>query len=167
MEEKLDLDSSIETISKDGSDPYKFDGLNKEMKDMSNLNESYMSNKVKITGIPKEKLESIWEECVTEETNFSKHSKSSKTFWKDVTKRFENRLDEIEIQEARTIMSERDALKSRIEGFLNSMAQEDYVGAKENLPKMLDSSWSILINSRKDSYLKELGKRVQNKAREA
>ena len=132
------------------------------------MNESSYIGKVeKRTGIPKKKLESLWEECVKQETNSATHPKSSKKFWEKVTKRFETRLDEITIQEAKTIMSERDALKSRIEGFLNSMAQEDYVGAKENLPKMLDSSWSILINSRKDSYLKELGRKVQNKSREA
>lgn len=166
-EEGEDLDSSEETISKEGSKPYKYDGLNKEVSDMGIFNESYMRSVENKTGIPKQKLEGIWKECVEEQKKLSECQPSSKKFWRLVTNKFETRLDEIALQEARIVMSERDKLRYGIEHFLNNMAQEDYVGAKEHMPKMLDSAWQSLINSRKDYYLKELSKKTQKKAREA
>lgn len=131
------------------------------------LKESFIQKVEKKTGIPRKTLEHIWNESVKQEKMENKNPKSSKRFWKGVSTRFHNRLDEIEIQEARTVMSERDNLKRGIEQFMNSIAKEDYVGAKENMPSMVDSAWKSLINSKKDYYLRELAKKTQRKAKEA
>lgn len=134
---------------------------------MEKFNESYMGSIEKKTGFSRDRLEGIWEESVEEQKRLKECEPSSRKFWKGVTGIFENKLDEIALQEARIVMSERDKLRAGIEGFLNQMAQEDYVGAKDNMPKMLDSAWKTLINSNKDRYLQELSKNTQKKAKEA
>jgi hypothetical protein len=64
-------------------------------------------------------------------------------------------------------MDSRQRLKHEIESFLDSMANDNYSGAKDSMPKMLSTKIGIMIDDRRETFLKELGDKTKNKAKES
>lgn len=132
-----------------------------------NLNEGRYFNRIaEKTGITRDILEDIWNECVSFYERKGQKSKSRKGFWKDVRNLFETKIKEIDIMEAKRIMKERNGLRKNIEGLLDNLARDDYTTAQKNLRKSVGNCFKTMINSRAEAYLKEKGSEVKERAKE-
>lgn len=144
-----------------------------EISDKEQLEESnsYIRKVAVRSGVHPEKLSKLWDDCILEQEKTGKtkedRNKSRIGFWKSVKNKFDTRILELDTREARYIMDGRQKLRQEIETFLDSMANDNYSGAKEVMPKMLSSKINIMIDARRETFLKELGDRTKSKAKES
>jgi len=132
---------------------------------------SYIRKVAKRNGISKEKLMDLWETCVTEQEKGGKsaeeRNKSKVHFWKGVRNKFDSRILELDTKEATHIMDNRQKLRKDIETFLDSMANDNYTAAKDSLPTMLSSKINLMVDARREDFLKDLGDKTKNRAKES
>ena len=111
-------------------------------------------------GINKDYLESIWEESKNEVVSNAKtpdqKNESKKEFWREVKKVFLEKIDELDIKEARLIMDNRDKYRDSARKFLDAIQNDNYASAQEHFPNVVDSKLKTIINSLKDGYLRNL-----------
>lgn len=144
-----------------------------ELSEVQQLEESnsYLRTIAKRSGLSKESLTKLWNECIVEQEKTGKsledRMKSKPVFWKGVRQKFDTKILELDTKEAKYIMDSRQRLKHEIESFLDSMANDNYSGAKDSMPKMLSTKIGIMIDDRRETFLKELGDRTKNKAKES
>lgn len=112
------------------------------------------------TGVKEETLISYWKEAENEVMASAKTSiekdKSKRPFWEQVKKKFLEKVDNLNIEEARIIMDSREKYKKASEQFLNSLQSDNYVAAKEVFPEVIETKCNIIINNMKDGYLKNM-----------
>lgn len=111
-------------------------------------------------GISKDYLKSLWEEAENEIISNAKtateKNKGSKQFWKNVKTKFLEKIDDLDIKEARLIMDSREKYKEASRNFLNAIQGDDYVAAKEVFPDVIENKLNTVINNLKDGYLKNM-----------
>ena len=54
-----------------------------------------------------------------------------------------------------------------IEAFLDHMANGNYVGAKEVMPKMISHKINLIIAPKREEFLKQMAEKTKNKAKES
>jgi hypothetical protein len=132
---------------------------------------SYIRKIAARSGVSKEKLSKLWDECINEQEKSGKtleeRTKSKVPFWKAVRNKFDNKILELDMREAKYTMDGRQKLRQEIETFLDSMANDDYSSAKNTMPKMLSSKINLMIDARRETFLKDLGDKTKNKAKES
>jgi hypothetical protein len=112
------------------------------------------------TGISEKYLTAYWSEAeneVFDNANSGKdRDKSKKEFWKKVKELFLNKVESLNIEEARLIMDNRENYKNASVKFLDAIQSGNYVAAKEFFPEVIESKYNNIINSMKDGYLKNM-----------
>ena len=119
------------------------------------------------TGFDKEVMEKFWEDSVKEETAHHNEDRKGRVFWSKVVEKFKSKIRHIDVLEAKRIMTDRKELRKSIDKFVNTIAQGDYVSAQSVVPEMIKKQLGTMINRKKEAYLKELGKQVKERAKEA
>ncbi len=111
-------------------------------------------------GVKKEYLESLWEESknevISKSKTYNKKNEGTKNFWREVKSVFLEKVNNLDIKEARLIMDNREKYKEASRAFLDAIQNDNYVSAKEHFPNVIDSKLNIIINSMKDGYLRNL-----------
>lgn len=132
---------------------------------------SYIRKVSQKSGLSQEKLSQLWDICVTDQERNGKtleeRTKAKVPFWKCVRKKFDKKISELDIKEATYIMDNRSKLTKNIETFLDSMANDNYTAAKESLPSMLSSKINLMIDARREQFLKDIGNKAKSKAKES
>jgi hypothetical protein len=127
---------------------------------------SYILKTSRMSDIGVNSLEKIWAECVENQTK-GEHPRSSRKFWLEVKHKFDNKVNDIFLQEAKNRMSERQKLSASIETFLENVAKDKYVEAKQCVKEMAQSCVNSMISERKVQYQKTLAEEIAKKVREA
>jgi len=107
--------------------------------------------------------EEFWEKSVKEQKK--EKGSSSKMNWKGVIEKFKNKVNNLDVLEAKRIMERKNNLKASVEGFLDHLATGAYAEAQNIIPEMVRNQLGTMINSKKEAYLKELGKSVKERAK--
>lgn len=114
--------------------------------------------------IDSELAEEFWNKSVKEQKR--NKGTSSKEYWKGVVERFKKKVNHLDVLEAKRIMERKNNLKASIEGFLDNIATGSYAEAQQSIPNIVQNQLATMINSKKEAYLKELGKSVKERAKE-
>ena len=108
-------------------------------------------------------LESFWKEAVSKQETYGKTAESrdrgNKQFWSGVKQYFQKLVDDVDIQEAKEIIMNRDEFKDTASTYLDALQNDDYVKAKDVFPKLVDSKLKAMINNRGKEFLKQMGNR--------
>lgn len=111
-------------------------------------------------------LEKMWNECIEAQTK-GDHPRSSRKFWVEVRTKFDRKVNEIFLQEAKKKMTERQKMNMAIESFLEHVAKDKYVEAKVQMKEMTASCINSMVSDRKVQYQKTLAEEIAKKVRDA
>jgi hypothetical protein len=125
----------------------------------------YIAKTSRTSDIGVNTLEKMWNECVEEQSK-GEYARSSRKFWLEVKSKFDRKVNNIFLQEAKKKMTERQKLSVAIEGFLENVAKDKYVEAKANVKEMVNSCVNSMISDRKVQYQKALAEEIAKKVRE-
>jgi hypothetical protein len=146
-------------------DKKKYDRKTTDWKKFDESINLYLSKTSRNSDIGVNSLEKIWKECV-EEQEKGQHVRSSRKFWLEVKTNFDRKVNDIFLQEAKKKMTERQKLGATIETFLEHIAKDRYVEAKETIKEMANSCVNSMISDRKVQYQKSLAEDIAKKVRE-
>jgi hypothetical protein len=111
-------------------------------------------------GIKIEYLKELWDESKNEVIAKAKtpteKNEGKKEFWREVKSVFLEKINELDIKEARLIMDNREKYKDASQRFLDAIQNDNYVAAKDIFPDVIETKTNIVINSLKDGYLRNL-----------
>lgn len=138
------------------------------MSELEALHENALLRKVVRDGsIDMDLAKEFWDKSVKEQEKSKKvENTRGRTYWKGVIEKFNNKIKNLDVLEAKRIMEKRRDTKASIEVFLDNIAKGEYAAAQSNIPNMVQNQLATMINSKKDAYLKELGKSVKERAKE-
>jgi len=125
----------------------------------------YLTKTSRNSDIGVNSLEKMWKECVEEQAK-STVPRSSRKFWVEVRTKFDRKVNNIFLQEAKKRMTERQKLNASIETFLEHVAKDNYVEAKPLIKEMAASCVNSMISERKVQYQKTLAEEIAKKVRE-
>jgi Mg/Co/Ni transporter MgtE len=143
---------------------------------MSILNENALVDKVaKDYNIKDKKLvQDLWQKAIIKQTNEGTiTSKSNRIFWKGdraknkgVVNYFKELTNNLNVEEAKLIMDNRNQFQQSVNGFIDALASDDYTKAQTEFPNVVRSKLMNMINNRKEVYLKQLQKQANDIAKE-
>jgi len=138
------------------------------MSELETLHENALLRKIVRGGsIDMDLAEEFWDKSVKEQEKSHKIEGSrGRTYWNGVIEKFNKKIRNLDVLEAKRIMEKRNDTKASIEVFLDNIAKGEYAEAQGNVPNMVQNQLATMINSKKDAYLKELGKSVKERAKE-
>jgi hypothetical protein len=137
-----------------------------------NLNESNelimaMHHKYKI-GV--KVLEQLWTEAISkqEESAKTRHEKDKgdPRFWKGVRNNFRVLINNLDIQEAKSIMDSRERYKSATSKWLDSLQNDNYAEAAKSFPEIMQAKLDIMIDNDKSKYLQQMADNVAKTTKE-
>jgi hypothetical protein len=85
---------------------------------------------------------------------------------KGVINYFKEEIKTLNIEEARMLMDSREEFKKSSYEFLDSLVKGDYSNANVSFPNAVKNKLINMINNRKEVYLKQLQKKVNNIAKD-
>jgi hypothetical protein len=110
-------------------------------------------------------LESFWKESISRQENYGKtpeeKDRSHPKFWKGVKACFQKLVDNVDIQEAKEIIMNRESFKETANEYLDALQSDDYSKAQQIFPKIVDQKLKAMINKRGQAFLQELNKSKQ------
>lgn len=118
-------------------------------------------------GLDEELVENIWDDSVAECSATMEESKSSKLFWKKVVETFKNKINNIDILEAKRVMNAKRLLRMSVENFIDNLASGKYEDAQNEFPRVVREKLNTMINSRKETYMKNVGEDIKEKSKGA
>ena len=122
----------------------------------------------------KKLVQDLWDRAIhKQESNGTITERSSKVFWngdgnknKGVLNYFKEMTDNLNVEEAKIIMDNRNEFNKSVNSFIDSLVTDDYARAKENFPNVVRSKLMNMINNRKEVYLKQLQDQANQAAKE-
>jgi len=126
-----------------------------------NENNNYVRGVSEETGVSYDYLNTLWAKA---ESNVQqgKVEKGNPEFWQGVINEFDKLVDQIDIEEARYVMSTREDYKRAGNDFMNHLLDDDYGKADEHFGKMVDARLNLMINKERDNfYTNVLAKRAR------
>ena len=140
-----------------------------QKENVEKFNESvnlYLAKTSRNSDIGVNSLEKIWNECIEAQSK-ENHSRSSRSFWVEVRTKFDRKVNEIFLQEAKKKMTERQKMNMAIETFLEHVAKDKYVEAKVQMKEMTASCINSMVSERKVQYQKTLAEEIAKKVRDS
>ena len=122
----------------------------------------------------KQLVQSLWDEAISKQTNEGTvKQKSSRVFWngdgnknKGVIKYFKELTSNLNVEEARIIMDNRNEFKTNVNGFIDALTNDDYATAQKHFPNVVRSKLMNMINNRKEVYLKQFQQQANKAAKD-
>lgn len=114
--------------------------------------------------IPISELEKLWNKAQDlYNSDLEKENKKidtgSQTYWTGVIKKFKELFSELELEEAKKIMETKETYKQKLTHWLNNIQTGNYAEAEKIFPSVIRSKVELIINNRKNIYLKQLAKK--------
>jgi len=147
-------------------DKNKYDRKNTDWKKFDESVNLYIARTSRNSDIGVNSLEKIWNECVEAQSK-GEYSKNTRKFWIEVRTKFDKKVNEIFLQEAKKKMTERQKMNTAIEAFLEHVAKDKYIEAKGQIKEMAQACVNSMISERKVQYQKTLAEEIAKKVREA
>lgn len=151
--------------TKTEKDKTKYDRKDKSWKKFDESVNLYIAKTSRNCDIGVGTLDKMWKECIEEQSK-GKLERSSRQFWLEVKSKFDKKVNDIFLQEAKTKMTERQKMSVAIESFLEHVATEKYVEAKPFFKEMVESCVKSMISERKSQYQKSLAEEIAKKLKE-
>jgi len=140
-----------------------------QTENVKKFNESvnlYLAKTSRNSDIGVNSLEKMWNECIESQSKGT-HPRSSRKFWVEVRTKFDRKVNEIFLQEAKKKMTERQKMNMAIESFLEHIAKDKYVEAKVQMKEMAASCINSMVSDRKVQYQKTLAEEIAKKVRDS
>jgi hypothetical protein len=146
-------------------DKTKYDRKETEWKKFDESVNSYLTKTSRKCDIGINSLETMWKECIEAQEKIE-NSKNTRKFWLEVKSKFDTKVNDIFLQEAKKKMTSRQKLNSSVESFLEHVAKEKYVEAKDCIKEMSKLCIDSMICDRKVQYQKTLAEEIAKKVKE-
>lgn len=117
--------------------------------------------------IPIEQLESMWKSATARyedelKKKGEKIDKSKQSFWNGVIKELKKMMDNINLEEAKTIMNVKEKFKESLSRWLDYIQTDNYIEANKIFPDVIKYKTQLILNKRKNVFLKKLAKQINN-----
>lgn len=147
-------------------DKTKYDRKNTDWKKFDESVNAYILKTSRNCDIGVNTLDKMWTECIEEQSKGTLE-RSSRQFWLEVKSKFDKKVNDIFLQEAKKKMTARQKMSVAIESFLEHVAKDQYVEAKPLVKDMVESCVNSMISERKAQYQKTLAEEIAKKLKEA
>lgn len=129
---------------------------------------SYIIMKAHETGIPADDLEVAWNSSMSQQKSQTPEiPESDPMFTKKVMDRFDNQVNMIHVDKARSIVMAREAAVQNGQEWINALAQNNYVKASEHFPKFVNSSYESLVNSHSKEFMNKFSEKLRKNSSES
>ena len=120
------------------------------------LNESndYVRQVAQETGVSFDYLNGLWNQA--KEKVQTKKEANNPAYWESVISEFDKLVDNIDIEEARYIMTTREDYNRAANDFVNGLLSDDYSKADEHFGKMVNARLNLIINKKRDEFYKNV-----------
>lgn len=117
--------------------------------------------------IPMEQLESMWKDATARyedelRKKGEKIDKSKQSFWNGVIKELKKMMDNLNLEEAKRIMNTKEKFKESLSKWLDCIQTDNYVEANKIFPDVIKFKTQLIINKKKNTFLKKLAKQINN-----
>jgi hypothetical protein len=124
---------------------------------------SYITIKASKLGLSPSDLESVWDTSVVQQKQETPEiTETDPMFTRKVMDRFDQKVDMIHIEKARSIVMAREDTTRSGQDWINSIAENNYVKANEAFPKFVKASYESLLGSKSKEFLAKFAEKIKN-----
>lgn len=123
---------------------------------------SYIISKAHETGLPEDDLASAWDSAmVAQKADSPELPESDPMFIRKVMNRFDDTVNMIHVDKARSIVMAREESLRNGQEWINALAQNNYVTASSHFPKFVKSSYESMIDSKSKEFLTKFSEKLR------
>jgi len=120
------------------------------------------------TGIPADDLEVAWNGAISQQKTMTPElPETDPSFTRKVMDRFDNQVNMIHVDKARSIVMARESAIQNGQEWINALAQNNYVKASEHFPKFVNSSFESLVDSKSKEFMNKFSEKLRKSSSES
>lgn len=123
---------------------------------------SYILLKSQETGISPDVLETVWADCENKQKiDNPELPQIDPAFTSKVMSKFDDKVNMMNVEKARSMIMAREEAKRVGQKWIDSLAQNNYVQAKEEFPKFVKSAFESIVNSKSKEFIEKFSDKLR------